>query len=839
MNSKKAITLLVLATLIIGLIPTVSAAEIDIDTVRKWNSTAKTWDTFTTVRKGNKLQVIGNGVTAGATVNGYWDNALIETFVDGEGKLNSTKAKKNGSYEVWLKVPEGINGLHYIWVKDVSSGNIYGGTGTIGEVTVVAYVSLSPSTGLPGDTITVSGYGFGEEADFNTLELQNDYGTDMGATFSPALPVTSELGSFTSKFKIPSIPVDVDYYVYAEDEDTNWDDVTLTVGPSVTLSATSGPVGKVVQITGRGFTKDAKIDTGDVQIYDGATTYVDCYVFDGPITVKYDGTFKFSIVAPQVADTGDFEIIVTETGAGTRTSSADFEVLGLAKVKATPSYGSPGSKVTVEGWNFTQKTGYDVDVSIEGLGEKTFKTDSKGYFKGTFTVPAALTFDVHDLIATQAEYLITDAASFRVGLMVVILSPDSGPTGTLVTVMGSGFTKSGAWNATFGSLDWVDDEAIDSDGNLLDYAYVPSVAPGTYTVTLWDVDEEIELFSSFVVTKTTTVTADPLVAPNKYPVEFNGYFFAADDESGSDVTLDWVLWNSTDSWDMDVLNRTTVKPYVYGNSYVWDSGNFTAYWDVPDDDVLDLGVYWVNVTDGEDLFYQFQFEIVSKTTAITARKVTFKISEVVAFNVESSFKQEDSYIKIWDPSGNLYWKTDLFVTGNWIKVSTLQVYPFYQQTAGGNPMTLLEDAPLGTYTWKWYDNKDEVVSSGTFMVAAATESVLGKQIEDLNTAVTSLASDITTVSTEVAAVRTQITNAINAANAAVTAANAATQAVNAVATTASAANTAATNAAAAATEARNAANGLTTLVYGAIGASLVAALAAIVSLMQISRRIAG
>jgi hypothetical protein len=40
-------------------------------------------------------------------------------------------------------------------------------------------------------------------------------------------------------------------------------------------------------------------------------------------------------------------------------------------------------------------------------------------------------------------------------------------------------------------------------------------------------------------------------------------------------------------------------------------------------------------------------------------------------------------------------------------------------------------------------------------------------------------------------------------------------------------------------EARNAANGLTTLVYGAIGASLVAALAAIVSLMQISRRIAG
>ena len=38
-------------------------------------------------------------------------------------------------------------------------------------------------------------------------------------------------------------------------------------------------------------------------------------------------------------------------------------------------------------------------------------------------------------------------------------------------------------------------------------------------------------------------------------------------------------------------------------------------------------------------------------------------------------------------------------------------------------------------------------------------------------------------------------------------------------------------------EIRETTDGLTTLVYGAIGASLIAALAAIVSLMQISRRI--
>jgi len=261
--------------------------------------------------------------------------------------------------------------------------------------------------------------------------------------------------------------------------------------------------------------------------------------------------------------------------------------------------------------------------------------------------------------------------------------------------------------------------------------------------------------------------------------------------------------------------------------------------EVPDSETLSLGTYSLNITDGKGMFAQATFEVVSKVTSITPRKSTFRIGETVAFNVESSFAQDGAYVKVKDPSGDLYWTTDPFVEDNWVKVGTLQVYPFYEQVAGGNPMVPLEDAPLGTYSWVYYDEDDDELDTGTFVVAAAAEEVIGQQIEDLNTAITDLTSDITTVSTEVAAVRTQITNAINAANAAVQAANAATQAVNAVAQTASAASTAATNAAAAATEARNAANGLTTLVYGAIGASLVAALAAIVSLMQISRRIAG
>jgi len=833
MNSKKAITLLVLTTLMMALIPAVSVnAAITLDPI-----TAKNDGTLTAgnIRKGYVVEVSGSGVTGGATINIYWDNAFKETFTDGSGKLNSTTAKAAGTYEVRFKIPEAIAGLHYVYVKDVATGDIIGGSAdSESDLTVVRYLSVSPDTGLPGDTITAKGYGYPDEVDITTLsaDFVDDYSTALTTTFTPSIPETSELGSFTCTFRVPTDSAyDTGYTITAADAGGSATD-SFAVGAAISLNVEAGPVGKVVQVSGRGFTYSATIVTANVEI-DG----IDCYVINGPITVKADGTFKASIVIPQVsAVADDYVITVTETGAGSESATADFEVLGLAKIKATPAYGPQGSQITVEGWNFTQISNTNVVVTLETVGSKTFKTDSKGYFKGTYTVPAVAS-GVRTLLADQAAYNIQDDANFRAGLMIVILSPDSGPSGTLVTLTGTGFTANAAkqWNATLGDEDWVQETSLVSDGTLSKEVYVPTIAPGTYTVTVMDIDAEIEVTASYTVTKTTNVTPDPMVAPNGYKVKFKGTFFAADDDDTEDVTLDWVLFNSTSNWDMDVFNNTALTV----DDYVMDTGNFTAYWEVPDDDVLDLGTYWVNVTDSEDLYYQFQFDVVSKTTQIDARKTTFKIGETLAFNVESSFVQGSSYIEIEDPTGSLYWTTDPFVVANWLKVGTLQIYPFYQQTAGGNPMVFLEDAPLGTYTWAWYDSDDEELDTGVFSVAAATESVLGAQIEDLNGAVTDLQTEISTVSTAMAGVQTQITNAINAANAAVQAANAATQAVNAVAQTASAASTAATNAANAATEAKNAANGLTTLVYGAIGASLVAALAAIVSLMQISRRIAG
>jgi hypothetical protein len=152
---------------------------------------------------------------------------------------------------------------------------------------------------------------------------------------------------------------------------------------------------------------------------------------------------------------------------------------------------------------------------------------------------------------------------------------------------------------------------------------------------------------------------------------------------------------------------------------------------------------------------------------------------------------------------------------------------------------------------------DETWASTTYTVLDENAANTTKTLDEILAEITAL--NIAGLNTKVTAATTAAnaaTAAANAATAAATAAgtkvdtlsaavaaagtkaDAATAAATAAGTKADAATAAATSAAASAKSAADAATGLTTLVYAAIGASLIAALAAIVALMQISRKIA-
>ncbi len=795
--------------------------------------------------KGDTLTISGTGLTSGALVSAYWD------FATGPNVhlLNTTLGNPDGSFDIEVDVPSDLVGDHYLWITDIETGiPVKYGT----PIFVVPKLTAKPDSGLVGDEITVTGYGFSDEVDV-TIDFNGDVQTTSIET--------SELGYFTYKFDVPTGTTFDDYDITAVD-DNGWTGVDeYTVGASFTMTPDEGPTGTIISVEGRGWSKGGTvtfaIPSGDLETLDGED-----------IITESDGTFEAELVMPGVSSTGEYTITATESNSTSpqNTDSDKFEVDGLPKIKLSPGYGPPGQTVTVTGYNFTQDSGAEVTLDFGTVtGLETYDLDGNGEFTGTFTAQALQSSPPDWEVLATDDFGLNDDAMFRLGMMIIIVSPTSGPSGDLVYLTGTGFEPDGDWNAT------LDGELIAEDiatgaGVIADYFYVPSMEAGTYNIEVLDIESEISLSIIFTTTEDTYVTVSPGQAPVEYNVTIEGFNFA-----NTAGLVDFELYNSTDEWTLEALfEGSDVQTTAYGN--------FTAWFLVPDD--VSNGDYLINVTGSEDLFDQIAFSVVSARVDVAPRKATFDRGDTVSFTILNDFVLDDSYIEIYSPDETLWWITEDFATDVWIlNDDDLYTVPNYLQTANLNQMELASDAPMGTWIYFFYDKTDDELMNGTFVVGPSVGAQVDEMLDDVRDDIAALAGDlagitddvedsVAALSDEIAGVAGDLSNladdivsdlagdiadATDAGNAALNAVedlansmNDLGDAVSDIADIASdsaeasqSAADAANDAVSAAEEAQKSASGLTTLVYGAIGASLIAALAAIVSLMQISKRIAG
>ncbi len=809
----------------------------------------------TTVDYDDTLTVIGSGVTAGTTVNIYWDyasgtNALL---------LNTTEGKPKGTFEVEIDVPSDYVGEHWLWAEDVSTGE----TIRSDAITMVPRIKLSPSSGLAEDEVTIKGYGFTDEANFTSLT----FGA-YAITETPGDIETDEDGFFEYTFDVPEDATYDDYAVRAEDFYGESASKTFTLGASITLDPEEGPTGTKVKVEGRGFTKDATISFA----IDGTITVH--VVEDDVVTVEKDGTFSAEIVIPGMDSAAEYEITATESGNAKGPGKEDFEVDGIQKLKVSPTYGTPGATITVTGANFTQIAGTEVTVMIGAQILVTAETESDGTFEDTFISPA-IEFTTYDVIATDEDYDIVADDAFKVGLIVLIINPSSGEAGTKLSLTGIGFAE-GEYNVTFTSSDGTLTELSEEHGTissaeaLSDPFYVPNFEPGTYYLTVSDTDEN-ELTVHFMVTAISKVVFDPAVAPNDYNVSIEGYNFADVD----DGAVEFIIYNSTHEWDMEVWQNGAGNDAAVTD----DDGNFTAWWEVLPDEDLSIGDYTVNVTGSEGLLVQVPFSVVEARVSVAPRKAEFDRGDRIQFDINNDFKLRDSYIMIYDPYDTLYWETEPFENDWWLQVEGLYTVPYYRQTAAGNPMEIQSDAPMGAWLYIFYDSDEDQLMNGTFSVGPSAAAQVDALLEDVRSDLAGLAYDVAGITDDIeddiGDLAEDIANAIesiesikddivsdlegqisDAAQAGWEAQDAVDDLADAMsdlgdavgdiadtsndaADAAQSAADAANDAVTAAEDAGKAAQGLTGLVYGAIGASLIAALAAIVSLMQISKKIAG
>jgi hypothetical protein len=913
-NKARAISLIILATIILSLIPINFASAVSNVTLSDYEDVV-----------GEEITVEGEDVTAGATVNIYWDLVQAWNPATGQGLIASTTAESDGSFDYEFEVPEATNGEHWVWVEDTDTNDKLKADAAF---VVITDVDLSSESGLEDDDITVEGTGFEGDADIAII-LFADYGAALGTPVpgeetgesgdgdetefsftteeSPIRPTTLVVkvdGAivFTDDGDGGLVPVNpddegsvnyvtgdvelefdeelaedaeitVDYSYYDDDPDevyifTSGGDsdavgsleetitipepedmikgtyelvvldsdgnefvIEFIIGAVIELKDAEATVGTIIKLEGRGFVTGGVVDYINLELNGDVFSAV-IWDEDDPNVVDDDEEFDIELVVPQVEEEDDdYKVVVSVDGIEV---SADFEVTALAKIEVTPTYGLPGEEVMIKGTNFIHESGEEVTITLNNEGKETFETDNDGSFEGTYIIPGVEP-DTHDLVADQSDYNIMDDTSFKAGLIVVVATPDSVKAGEAITFTGTGFTPGSKYNGTFGDITIEDEGDVLGTGTFSKTYYVPTIEPGDYQAVFIDDiedDAEITVVIDITVTENTYITVDPGMAPNDYNITIMGWNFKNEEE----LELEFFIYNDTEEWEI----TGDVKWYdeeedEYTDDDVWErdttDGNFSAWWTVEDDEEMSLGTYTIKVMYDDDKWVaETIFELVSQTVTVAPLKSAFRIGDTVAFNIVNSFAQEGSYIEIEDPSGNLYWETDPLE--EWVKVGTTERVPYYAQTAYGNPMILVSDAPLGTWSYEMFDDEDEEIGNGTFSVIEAPEAVLEQRINELS-------EDIADVQDQIAGVQDQVTDAAEAADAATQAANEAKTAVQGLESVATSAKDAADDAKAAAEDAKDAATGIQTLVYVAIAGSVIAALAAIVSLMQISRRIAG
>lgn len=715
---KKVLTVILFASLLVSMIPLPVNAVPSVTDVTDRDHYPISWGVY-----GDLVYVHGDGVTSGSDVNLYWDT--VKEW-DGEaGLLNTTSALPNGSFEFSFSVPEAVNGAHYLWLRD-SATPVH----TFGPVSFSVNASLivSPMSGLKDDLVTIEGFGFGDEVNLDVIEFE-----DSLLTTNPITPVTNGNGSWTATFFVPDKP-DGDYNVTAEDIVGNSALTVFKVSPTITTDLDDGSVGTVVRVNGRGFTPSGTVTS---VTFDG----IDCWVMDtNDLDINGVGEFSFEIIIPSV-NTADKEYSLEVGDDGDKNATSSFFVTGITTIELVPHFGGPGTIAGIIGYNFAAISKSDVVIKFDGDPIITLETNSNGEISGVFIVPALSTGN-YMVVAEQPSFNIEASEVFSLGTMIVILAPKAGPTGTKVTLTGTGFTANGEWEAFFGDIPIFEEMDVASDTTLFGNFYVPVVDVEEYTITVVDLDEDIFVTTDFTVTDNTSLSFDPPSSPVGFNVTIEGMYFA---ESSNDIDVEWVIYNSTDVLDMAVFE---------GNSSVTtgEEGEFTAWWMVPDD--LSVGSYSVNATDEEGLLYRLAFEVLSKYLSITPHKSAYQRGDTVRFNIESSFEETSSYIMVYDPDGFIVWVTDDLDT--WVEMDVTYVAPLYTQTSGGAPMTLDEDTPFGTWTWIWNDGEDEFLASGTFTVEEPPQDTgdsednvtdseileLQQEVQDLEELVGQLSSDL-------------------------------------------------------------------------------------------------
>jgi hypothetical protein len=347
-------------------------------------------------------------------------------------------------------------------------------------VSAAATVYLSPITGPPGTIVAITGGGF----------TAGNYTVNFGSVVVIQSTAVPGDGTISRTFIVPTLPrTGTPYGVTVTTTAGDTVNVpTFTITPAIWLSASSGLVADEIHVSGYGFL--------------ASTT----------ITISFDSTSMITTSSDSSGTFSNVDLTIPSTTAGWHTVSAR-DYIGASPgvvfvvsptITLSASTGTIGSSITCSGNGFA--TSSIVSFSLDStVISGTATTNSNGAFgTTTLTVPAISggvhTFQARDASGNSATASITINASLAI-------NPNNGPSGTTVTVTGSGFQANGTISITYNGVIMttsLSPVTANSSGGFIATFTASALPAGIYSVVVSDATRTASAQFTSIATATMT-----------------------------------------------------------------------------------------------------------------------------------------------------------------------------------------------------------------------------------------------------------------------------------------------------------------------------------------------
>jgi hypothetical protein len=364
---------------------------------------------------------------------------------------------------------------------------------------VLRTITVTPTSAVPGQSVTIAGSGFTKSA---TTSMTLDTSAASVVVVTAASPITINTdGSFLFAGKVPYSDT-----VTATGGTKTWTatDSAGLVGTtsgfsvqtrSITLSPSTAGPGTLVTVTGAGWgVKTLGAVSSQVTLSLSAGV-----ISGGTFPIGATGEFNGAFTVPTGAATGSITVTGTDNNGsgGTAAFAADKTAtktltVPSGTITATPNTGSTGVVITISGTGFPTQTNIGTLTfgGANALPVPAPATDSLGNVTVTVTVPAATaggSLSPGAVVISLKVGLITGTASFTIPGPTITISPSSGKPGDSLTIVGAGFSAfSTVGTITVGSVNQVPvpNPLSDGIGGFTATVIIPALNPGTYTVTV-------------------------------------------------------------------------------------------------------------------------------------------------------------------------------------------------------------------------------------------------------------------------------------------------------------------------------------------------------------------